>query len=252
MVALNNQEMVKTFSTYSGADIVASFNGRIIGELQGITYRVQREVAPVYTMGYADPRSFSRGKRGITGSLVFVQFSRDALLDEMKKDYQNLPKPMLYQSYIANANGQGAGGATGLEDQILNGLKATRSSVPGYGIETWDERMTELGYGKTDNFDSTRLTDFFVPEYVDQLMPFNVTITMANEYGAMAGQEIYGVQLLNEESGYSVDDVVLSKAYTFVARKVKPVTEKENRRSAGRASGNAVVDNKSIGNGYII
>jgi hypothetical protein len=51
----------KTYTTFSGADIVATFNGRVIGELQAITYSVTREKAPVYTMGSPDPRSFSRG-----------------------------------------------------------------------------------------------------------------------------------------------------------------------------------------------
>lgn len=54
----------KTYTTYSGCDILATFNGISIGELQGITYSISREKSPVYTMGSAEPRSFSRGKRG--------------------------------------------------------------------------------------------------------------------------------------------------------------------------------------------
>jgi hypothetical protein len=45
----------------------------------------QREKAPVYTMGSADVRSFSRNKRGIAGSLVWVNFDRHALLDLVYK-----------------------------------------------------------------------------------------------------------------------------------------------------------------------
>ena len=33
-------------------------------------------------MGSAEPRSFSRGKRGIAGSLAFTVFNRDALIEE--------------------------------------------------------------------------------------------------------------------------------------------------------------------------
>jgi hypothetical protein len=51
----------KTYTTFSGSDIVATFNGRVIGELQAITYSVTREKSPVYTMGNPNPRSFSRG-----------------------------------------------------------------------------------------------------------------------------------------------------------------------------------------------
>lgn len=52
----------KTFTSFSGADIVATFGGKVIGELQQISYSVSREKAPVYTLGSSNPRSFSRGR----------------------------------------------------------------------------------------------------------------------------------------------------------------------------------------------
>ena len=78
------EEYTKTYTSFSGCDITAAFNGKVIGELQGITYSVSREKAPIYTMGSAEPRSFSRGKRGIAGTLVFTVFDRDALIEEFK------------------------------------------------------------------------------------------------------------------------------------------------------------------------
>lgn len=39
-------------------------------------------------------------------------------------------------------------------------------------------------------------------------MPFDITITAANEYGQMAVQRVYGVEILNSGSGLSVDDIV--------------------------------------------
>ena len=38
-----------------------------------------------YTMGSAEPRSFSRGKRGIAGTLVFVLFDHDRNLREIEQ-----------------------------------------------------------------------------------------------------------------------------------------------------------------------
>jgi hypothetical protein len=73
----------KTFTAFAGADIVATFNGKIVGELQALSYNVTREKAPIYTLGSANPRSFSRGKRGIAGTMVFVMFDRDALIAQM-------------------------------------------------------------------------------------------------------------------------------------------------------------------------
>lgn len=39
-----------TYTTFSGCDIVCSFGSQVIGEIQGISYSVTREKAPVYTM----------------------------------------------------------------------------------------------------------------------------------------------------------------------------------------------------------
>ena len=243
----NNEEYTRTFTSFSGADMVATFNGRIIGELQGLSYSVSREVAPIYTMGSADVRSFSKGKRGISGSLVFITFDRDALVDEMRKDYSkvgNVPNVARYQTFQANAEGPNDIGM-----QIMNGLKSTTSTgLSAAGIGTWNEKMMELGYAQTGEFDADSLTDFYAPEYADQLMPFNIAITMANESGQRAGMEIYGVQILNEGSGFSIDDVVIAKAYSFVARKVRGIQPKSALVQSGQSSASAV-NGQAISNG---
>ena len=46
-----------------------------------MSYSVTRN----YSLGTADPRSFSRNKRGIAGSLIWVNFDRHALLDLVYK-----------------------------------------------------------------------------------------------------------------------------------------------------------------------
>ena len=61
------------------------------------------------------------------------------------------------------------------------------------------------------------------PSYSDQVLPFNVTLTGANEYGAMTAGKVLGVEILNEGSGMSVDDAVSEAQATFVARAVEPV-----------------------------
>ena len=48
----------------------------------------------------------------------------------------------------------------------------------------------------------------------------DVTISFANEYGQKATLVTYGVEILNEGSGFSIDNVTSEKACTFVARKV--------------------------------
>lgn len=196
------QEYTKTYTSFSGCDIVASFNGKTIGELQGITYSVSREKAPIYTMGSAEPRSFSRGKRGIAGSLVFTVFDRDALIEEFKD----------------KLNGENLG---------IQKFRANASNKNYLSIEEWDAQMSGYtGYneGPSDNGElSGKVSDLvgkYAPVYADEILPFDITITMANEYGQRAVLVIYGVELLNEGSGYSIDSVTTEKAYTFVARRV--------------------------------
>ena len=43
MSANSYEQYTKTYSAFSGYDIVAAFNGKIIGELQAITYSISRE-----------------------------------------------------------------------------------------------------------------------------------------------------------------------------------------------------------------
>jgi hypothetical protein len=64
-------------------------------ELQAVSYSVTREKAPIYTLGSADVRSFSRNKRGIAGSLIWVNFDRHGPLSLVHK---------MRGTYIANVD----------------------------------------------------------------------------------------------------------------------------------------------------
>lgn len=61
------------------------------------------------------------------------------------------------------------------------------------------------------------------PWYTDQMLPFDITIAAANEYGAAASSKLYGVEILNEGFGTSVDDSVLEQQATFIARSILPL-----------------------------
>jgi len=49
----------------------------------------------------------------------------------------------------------------------------------------------------------------------------DITISFANEYGQRAVLVIFGVEILNEGTGFSIDNVTTEKACTFVARRVE-------------------------------
>ncbi len=70
------------------------------------------------------------------------------------------------------------------------------------------------------------------PWYTDQMLPFDITIAAANEYGAAASAKLYGVEILNQGFGTSVDDSVLEQQATFIARSILPL------QAVGRTSSN--------------
>ena len=198
---MNAEEYSKTYSTFGGCDIVAAFNGHIIGSIQAITYSLTREKVPVYTMGSAEPRSFSRGKRGIAGNLVFVSFNRDALLSE-------------------------------LGDKAISKYKANDIGAGEFmSMEKWDEMMSDLASSgsiaaENRSVGDTRslVNDNAKARYADEVLPFDITISLANEYGNKAVTVIYGVEILNEGVGFSIDSPTSERAYTFVARSVDTMT----------------------------
>lgn len=171
-------QYTKTFTSFGGADIHATFNGKVIGELQAITYSVTREKAPIYVMGDPNPKSFSRGKRGIAGSLVFTVFDRDAL--HVMKTSDN---PVFRHGLNSTA-----GAVKGVHE------------APGDVTSKWAEKKA--------------------PKYSDEIPPFDITVNFLNEYGQSSKMTIFGVEILNEGMGMSVDDITTEKACTFIARAI--------------------------------
>jgi hypothetical protein len=54
-----------------------------------------------------------------------------------------------------------------------------------------------------------------IPWYSDQIMPFDVTLSGATENGAGCAMKIFGVEILNEGYGTSIDDAVAERQGTF-------------------------------------
>lgn len=234
-------QFLKTMTSFSGADLLVSFGPKVIGELQQISWAIQREKAPVYTLGSADPRSFSRGKRGIAGSLVFAVFDRDTLLEEMKDSWASIsPKAM----FTAAGNVSVAGSENFANALDASGWNAAAGATAG---------TTNLAaVAGTTAPASNGVGNVYVPQgfsvlhkenilYADMLPPLDITMTFANEYGQAAFQKIYDLDFLNEGSGVSVDSIVMERQMTWIARRISPIMSGVyTRDTAGQASGVAV------------
>ena len=189
----------KSYNSFSGVDIKAVFGPTVIAEIQAISYSITREKAPIYTMGSADPRSFSRGKRGIAGTLIFVMFDRHTVLDSMKNT--------VFQSDLDDLRpGYGPAPSGRLASDIAANQEPTAVDANSPGA---DQSLAN-------------------PWYVDQIPPFDITLAAANEYGALAVMQIFGCEILNEGYGISVDDIVSEQQYTYIARSIMPWTPVPN------------------------
>lgn len=110
------------------------------------------------------------GKRGLAGSMIFTLFDRAALYNIMRDKDGRF-------DYYAHEG----------EEYTLDGNN---------NVWDWANNLTEQiraggGIG----------TDRRHAEYMDQIMPINVTLIAQNEYGLAAWKAILGIELLNEGGG---------------------------------------------------
>ncbi|MHA2063335.1 MAG: hypothetical protein ACXABY_03020 [Candidatus Thorarchaeota archaeon] len=217
-------EFGKTYNSFSGVDIKAVFGNEVIAEIQAISYSVTREKAPLYTMGSADPRSFSRGKRGIAGTLIFLVFDRHALLGVFGWMGTN---PAKFMADIDDILPNIAGDPGDARQEVAI---ATLVGTGDNSIEqvNFDAFVAESPLNERLDADQEAAP----PWYADQIPPFDITLAAANEYGAFASMRIYGVEILNEGYGVSIDDIVSEQQMTYVARTLVPWQPYQSTKTA--------------------
>lgn len=217
----NMPDDVKVYRNFAGADIVVAINDVIFGELQAITVAARREVAPLHVLGRAGPAGYAKNRRMIMGNLTFLVFDRDALINAIRTS----------QMFI---------------DQRAYGYTAKANLVPYFGERWWEKEDSELSRPTYTSYEPSpsQWSSYFQlgqnPDmhnvntlfgrlspikilYADQIPPFTVTISMANEYGAAASMAIYGVQIVDEAFGLSIEDLVNEKTVSYVATSIEPI-----------------------------
>lgn len=250
---------IQTLTSFSGADLVATFANKVIGELQQISWAVQRDKAPVFTCGSPDARSFSRGKRGLAGSMVFAVFDQDSLVAALQSVWQEIAPSAMFTAAANNLLSNSEDFTNALDMIKWNkavtdaALDETTADRAGYGFSYGatsagnytDNIQAQIAKGSNNSpiIDETtgHITgwnkdgdDIYVPAgfapirgenviYADTLPPFDITLTFASEYGHTAFQKIYDVDILNESSGASVDTVIMARQVTWIARRLSPL-----------------------------
>lgn len=217
----------QTYHSFGGVDITPVFGNREFGSMQMISYRADREKAPIHTMGSPDARSIARGKRYISGACVFAVFDRDTLLDAMdeakrtdvwlsKHETANYRRGGIYKN-INNGRYQDA-----ITEQARNAIYGSNDINSNNGDRGGG---TIVGNYKDINLDSSQnirssLRDPVKARLADQILPFDIVLAAANEFGHTSKMVIYGVEFMTESGGVSVDDIVIEKQHSFIARSI--------------------------------
>jgi hypothetical protein len=203
-------EATQSYNSMAGADIKACIGNMEFAELQAISYTVTREKAPIYTLGSADVRAFSRNKRGVAGSLVWINFDRHALLSVI---WENAGQFVAWSDDV-RPEFAGAGSQQINQTAIFNS-NLVRDTGP-------DASATINQLDQIPISSVSSLKELASPWYADQILPFDVTLAATNEMGAASTMRIYGIDILNEGTGSSIEDAVSETSATFVARLVTP------------------------------
>ena len=245
-------DLARTYCSYSGVDIKVVINGAVAGSMQALSYAIQREKAPIYVMGSVDPIAYSRGKRGIAGTMISLMmdvhmlytpsFTGEKYLadaDEIFPSYEPFvpqgqdgaaaPVGGADTSPLLNANNETSnvklrtigtseyqGQRPGGQSNLLTGANGSGAAFSGGATMRMQNNIT-YDLDKVQN--NYRVAKVF---YVDQILPFDVTIIAANEYGQSAQMRLYGCEILNEGSGFSIDDIVIENQMTYVCRTILP------------------------------
>ncbi len=200
------------YNSFSGVDIKAVIGAKAIGTLQGISYQVSREKAPIYTMGSADPRAFARGKRAIAGSLVFIQFDTEPLMWELANQ-QDTTRQLFFLSDIDDLRPEyDASDEIAVATTSVGPVDAASPNAPGVPAGGQESDITTAGS------DQKRA----LPWFADQIPPFDIVLSAANEYGALSIMKILGCELMNSGYGVSIDDIVSEHSYTYIAHGMLP------------------------------
>ena len=136
---------------------------------------------------------------GNGGTLIFLMFDRHAFLGHfgnMNGDNGNTIPP-IYKPFLDNDE-KGA-------QQLYGDIKKTSELGSQAELDATGVAVDGLALAGDGNIKD--LTAQAAAFFSDQVLPFDVTLAAANEYGSLAVMRIYGCEILNEGYGVSIDDI---------------------------------------------
>lgn len=199
-----------TYISKAGTEIHAVFNGKKFGDLHMIKYAVQRDVANVHVMGTVDAVSVAKGKRSTTGACVFAVFEKDRLLEAVQDKTVFLTEHEL----VNYGDGSGPKGFNPLDSKANLAIQAggTIRDTSAFDSSSADSVFNSFGREVK-------------PMLIDQIPPFDIVLVGISEASGHASRMvIHGVQFNSDQGGSSVDDLLLERQVTFIAKRITPWT----------------------------
>ena len=104
--------------------------------------------------------------------------------------------------------------------------------------------LTNYAFLKDEKYDLSNLGNNYVvakPEYLDQILPFDIVIVAVNEYGQSAQMRIYGCEILSVNTELSIDAMTLPYSLNFVAKTILPWRSFDLHGSEGSGPGGSSI-----------
>lgn len=242
-------------TVFTGGDICAYINQIPVTNLESSSWTIQVDVVPNYVMGSRDAVAYTTGRRQISGTLVFSQYDRHALLEQVFQlsslgfttqgalwNSDNSTAAALQNSTITttvnNTTNSQIGGLT-LPGTFAGASQLTGSPAGAYTIVSginpgtaqqqmaalnlqgltstqYDQFVQQAAQATAQVLGSTNLN------YVDQIPPFDLTLIGVSRTGVAAKCSIFGIQCTTESGGFSSADISNAIGISYVALGVSP------------------------------
>lgn len=209
---------VHEYNSLSGTEIHAVFDTVKFGDLHMVKYATQRDVANIHVMGRVDSVGTGKGKRQTSGACVFTVFDKDRLLEAINKNPSK-------QIFLTNHELLNYGDSTtNPERGVL--LRNAFNNARRFNTINPDIVNGELStfQNSTSIFDVNSYGDYSKIQLADQIPPFDITLVGISEVSPETASRmvIHGVQFTSDSGGTSIDDLVLERQLTFIARRISP------------------------------
>jgi hypothetical protein len=89
-------------------------------------------------------------------------------------------------------------------------------------LGTGDTAEQAAGVTENQSLPTANLGTGTQPMFSDQLLPFDCTLAAKNEYSKGSSMRVFGLEILNEGSGISIDDTSNEVQLTYIARLLTP------------------------------